>query len=506
MECGRDDGPGREVGAGMPMKTAAQASPGFAAQGTDRETGGRAAGSVVGLFKSPIGLRDLVDEMPLGVIITDLERRIVFMNRQFEVLTGFSGDKMAGVPCRDVLRCDHCLTGCLAEEARKKQGPVTKNCTIITRERAKTRVTITSVPISDPRGVLYGFMETVSEEVSAEAGQDSVMSRLKLGSFVGRSRKMEELYRLLPVVAQTDSSVLITGETGTGKDLVAEIIHRNSDRAQGAFIKINCGSLPETLLESELFGHVKGAFTGAVSDKLGRFRLAHNGTVFLTEIGDLPLVLQVKLLTFLDDRMVHPLGSTKGFQADVRVVAATHRNLEQMVREGEFRQDLLYRLNVVRLHLPPLREREGDAAHLLDHFLKFFSARFKVPNVEIEPRAREFLLNYSYPGNVRELRNIVEYAVNISQGERIRFDQLPAYLFEAQPLVQPTAAPSRMEQEEAGPATRPGPEAKWSDAERGMILDALLKSRGRKGEAAKRLGWSRSTLWRKIRQHGLDAC
>ena len=181
---------------------------------------------------------------------------------------------------------------------------------------------------------------------------------LRFGQLVGKSPEMEQLYRFLPMIAQSDSSVLLTGETGTGKDLVAEAIHQGSPRAKAPFVKVNCGALPATLLESELFGHQKGAFTGAVENKPGRFRVAHNGTLFLTEIGDLPLSLQVKLLTFLDDRIVYPLGSTKGFLCDVRVIAATHRDLERMVREGTFREDLLFRLNVVRMQLPPLRERK----------------------------------------------------------------------------------------------------------------------------------------------------
>jgi len=312
--------------------------------------------------------------------------------------------------------------------------------------------------------------------------------------------------RIVPVVAQTDSSVLITGETGTGKDLLAEVIHKHSDRPDGPFIKINCGSLPETLLESELFGHTKGAFTGAVSDKMGRLRLAHDGTVFLTEIGDLPLALQVKLLTFLDDKIVHPLGSAKGFQADVRIIAATHRNLEQMVREGTFRQDLLYRLNVVRLTLPPLREREGDATLLADLFLKAFCARFKKRIRGVDAQVATFLHGYDYPGNVRELRNIVEYAVNLCQDDHIRLEHLPAYLFtrDEQEKRTPTlghSGPLRMDTELAQVDLD---NVNWTDIERRIIVDALVKNRGRKGEAAKSLGWGRSTLWRKMKQYGLE--
>jgi len=321
---------------------------------------------------------------------------------------------------------------------------------------------------------------------------------------------MEKIFQTLPVLAQSDASILITGETGTGKDLVAEAVHDTSNRAPGAFIKINCGALPETLLESEIFGHVKGAFTGAVENKPGRFKLAHNGTIFLTEIGDLPLSLQVKLLTFLDDKIIYPLGSTKGFNANVRIIAATHRNLEQMVHQGSFRQDLLFRLNVARIHLPPLREREGDIRLLLDHFFSSYVELLEKPIKGFSNEALTILLEYGFPGNIRELKNIVEYAVNISTGPVIQPDHLPAYLFdvsretilkkssfEKAPDPPEESAPARPDMGEETPQT-------WQAAERQMILDALVRAKGKKNRAASILGWGRSTLWRKIKRYGID--
>ncbi len=341
---------------------------------------------------------------------------------------------------------------------------------------------------------------------------------------------MEQLYRFLPMVAQSDSSVLLTGETGTGKDLVAEAIHQGSPRAKAPFIKVNCGALPATLLESELFGHQKGAFTGAVENKPGRFRMAHNGTLFLTEIGDLPLPLQVKLLTFLDDRIVYPLGSTKGFLCDVRVIAATHRDLERMVREGTFRQDLLFRLNVVRMQLPPLRERRDDVQLLLDHFLHTFVSRFKKPIKGFAANALRVLLAYSYPGNVRELKNIVEYASNVCQEDRIQPEHLPAYLTNPIPLEQAKddtaeanpAPPPREREAGENVVDRAAIERKmildailktreekaenleWPAIERKMIVDAIVKAQGRRSKAAAILGWSRSRLYRKMAQHGIE--
>jgi DNA-binding NtrC family response regulator len=266
-------------------------------------------------------------------------------------------------------------------------------------------------------------------------------------------------------------------------------------------VKVNCGALPESLLESELFGHTKGAFTGAVADRPGRVQLANGGTLYLTEIGDLPLSLQVKLLTFLDDKVVYPLGGTKGVSLDVRIVAATHRDLEEMVERGRFRQDLLFRLNVVRMHLPPVRDRHEDAELLLDHFARKFATSFGKRVPRFSKATHELLLGYAYPGNVRELRNIVEYATNLCQEDRIRRHHLPRYLLEerAAPLAKLERPPS-VDPAPAGV----GADESWPEVERRMILDALVQARGRRGRAAEILGWGRSTLWRKMKRYGID--
>jgi transcriptional regulator with PAS, ATPase and Fis domain len=319
---------------------------------------------------------------------------------------------------------------------------------------------------------------------------------------------MTRLFKTVPLVAQNDSAVLITGETGTGKDMLAEAIHQASNRAKGPFVKINCGALPETLLESELFGHQKGAFTGAVENKPGRFRLAHNGTLYLTEVGDLPLALPVKLLPFLDDKVVYPLGSTKGFQANVRVITATHRNLELMVKERAFREDLMFRLNVVRLHLPPLRDRGDDIRLILDHFLNIFASRFRKDIKNLSKKALQILLDYSFPGNVRELRNVVEYAVNICPKGQIQPMHLPAYLMDAKsqsaPLPFGEAEPSEWSAPPITSNIEKSDHKTWASMERDIIMEALVKAGGRRNKAAAILGWGRSTLWRKMKQYRID--
>ncbi|NLI82804.1 MAG: sigma 54-interacting transcriptional regulator [Deltaproteobacteria bacterium] len=461
---------------------------------------------ITGLFDSPIELHRLLDHLPMALAILDTERRMVFLNRAIQGLTGFREEEVRGIPCAYILRANICQFKCPLLNPASHSEIQSCEGDIINRDHHKVPVRITYAPVKTSGGKLKGFLEAVEDLRFAGAIDKRSAATYGFGELVGRSPQMERIFHVLPMIAQSDSSVLITGETGTGKDLLAEAIHQASQRAKGPFVKVNCGALPETLMESELFGHQKGAFTGAVGNKPGRFQLAHNGSLYLTEIGDLPLPLQVKLLTFLDDRVVYPLGSTRGFAANVRVIAATHRNLEKMVREGRFREDLLFRLNVVRLHLPPLRERQDDVRLLLDHFLNGFTTEFRKPLKGFSAKALRILLDYSYPGNVRELKNIAEYALNICQEEYIGPKHLPSYLTEGRVHMARTMDVVPMETPSI--ATGAGSleaVADWGTLEQKMILDALLRTGGRRGRAADLLGWGRSTLWRKMKQYGLES-
>lgn len=456
-----------------------------------------------GLFDHPLSLPPFLDEIPMGLAILDARRQVVLLNRTIEALTGYTREEARGIPCTYILRSNACLENCPALSLPESADAVCTEANIINRDRQKIPVRITFSVIRDVSGNTVGYLEAVEDIRLLRSLNGKEDHAYAFGQIIGHSPQMEQIFRILPVIAQSDSTVLITGETGTGKDFLAEAIHQGSQRGKDPFIKVNCGALPETLLESELFGHQKGAFTGAVENKPGRFRMAHNGTLYLTEIGDLPLPLQVKLLTFLDDKIVFPLGGTKGFQVNVRVIAATHRNLGLMVREGRFREDLLFRLNVVRLHLPPVRERGDDIRLLLDHFLRSYLNRLKKPVKDFSGKALRLLQDYHYPGNVRELRNIVEYAVNICEDEQILARHLPAYLtdpaaadWKEEPRVETPAA--------SAPYEQPGiTEKDWASAERTMIMDALLKARGRRSRAAETLGWARSTLWRKMKHYGM---
>lgn len=465
------------------------------------------------LLSSGIDFSKMVNDIPVGIAILDTDHRVVFVNQTFEALTGFSLSEAYGYPCRSILRSRNCVQDCPARSMKKKLRSRSFETDIVNRDRQNVPVRMTIAPLLDGNGESLGYVETLEDLRVIKTLDVKKSQAYSFGDIVGRSPQMERVFQTLPVLAQSDASILITGETGTGKDLVAEAIHQTSNRASGPFIKINCGALPETLLESEIFGHQKGAFTGAVENKPGRFRLAHNGTIFLTEIGDLPLLLQVKLLTFLDDKVIYPLGSTQGFKANVRIIAATHRDLEQMVRDKRFRQDLLFRLNVARIHLPPLRKRDGDIRLLLDHFLNNVCAQIDKPIKGFTPKALAFLTAYRYPGNIRELRNIIEYAANIASGPSIGPEHLPAYLFDQDNAAIPMENDStpyhgrNVTMTDAVPNRAPsysGQPKTWAVAEREMIMDALIRAKGKKNQAADILGWGRSTLWRKMKQYGLD--
>ncbi len=460
------------------------------------------------LLNCPVDFMRLADDIPLGILILDKDRHLVFLNHSFEAISGFSMSSARGIHCRNILRSKACINDCPVLKMNKDRDfrPVSCTSDMINLDRQRFPIRITSSPLFDTRGDIAGFMETIEDIRLTQTFDAKKNLAYSFANIIGRSRQMEKIFQTLPVLAQSDASVLITGETGTGKDLVAEAIHRTSGRASGPFIKINCGALPATLLESEIFGHKKGAFTGAVENKPGRFRLAHNGTIFLTEIGDLPLPLQVKLLTFLDDKIIYPLGGTKGFRANVRMIAATHRNLEQMVKQGKFRKDLLFRLNVARIHLPPLRERPGDIRLLLDHFFNKYKSQLEKQVNGFSPEALHKLVKYRYEGNIRELKNIVEYAVNIASKPMIGLSDLPAYITDNPPscMDDKNADTDEIKAAEDSHDAGVSRKATWRMAEKQMILDALVKAKGRKIKAAQILGWGRSTLWRKIKLHQIE--
>ncbi|MFZ5774526.1 MAG: sigma-54 interaction domain-containing protein [Thermodesulfobacteriota bacterium] len=456
---------------------------------------------------SVFDILSILNGLPHGVALLDRDLRLRGMNHQLEGLTGHGSAEVAGISVDLVLRSSFSHRNPLPGQALESGGPAMAEGDLLTADRRKIPVRFTVTPFGDEDGD-DGLVLVVEDLSLVRALEKQRAGGGEVTGIIGHSPRLREVLDFVPVLAGTDATVLITGETGTGKDLLAEAIHNVSRRAGHPFVKVNCGALPEALLESELFGHVRGAFTGAHTDKPGMFRLAQGGTLFLTEIGDLPLPLQVKLLTVLDDRAFYPVGGSKKVEVDVRVITGTHRNLKELVEQGRFRQDLFYRLNVLNVHLPPLRERDGDVRLLADHFLARFNAAMQRAIKGFSAKAMELLRGYGYPGNVRELRNIVEYAVSVCREGEIGVEHLPESVVMVKASrkatsMQPASSAVTREPAAAEPLDPLAGEDNWSAAEKKMVMDALLRARGNRGEAARMLGWGRSTLWRKMKQHGI---
>jgi len=336
-------------------------------------------------------------------------------------------------------------------------------------------------------------LKTKTLEVEVKQLHERLDEKFSVEGIVGNSPKLREVIERVKLVAPSRATILIEGETGSGKELIAQAIHQASPRARAPFIAVHCAALPPTLLESELFGHERGAFTGATERRIGRFEAADTGTLFLDEIGEISTATQVKLLRFLETKAVERIGSMKPIPLDVRLVAASNRDLEQMVRDGGFREDLFFRLNVVRIVMPPLRERPEDIPLLLDHYIRLFSEENNVPPLTIEAGAMRHLQAYSWPGNVRELRNFVENAVVLRRGQRVtEFDLEPKFRGETPPSGSKPPLPGSV-----APMVNP---LSVEENEKRLLREALLKARGNRTKAAKLMGLSRRTLHRKLAQ------
>jgi len=431
----------------------------------------------------------ILDSISDGLLVHDLKRRIVFFNRAAEEITGRRRRDVVGRDCHEVFGCGFCGGKCvLAGEIGEEPGFDERRERIeITTAGGEPRTLEARMrPLRDAGGRWTGLV-ALFHDVTREFMLARRMGELQsFAGIVGHHAKMQEVFNLIRDVADTAVPILIRGESGTGKELVAAAIHNEGPRASKPFIAVNCGALPEGLLESELFGHVRGAFTGAIRDKKGRFELAHGGTIFLDEIGDISPAMQVRLLRVLQEGVIQRVGSEDSIRVDVRVISATHRDLQREIAAGRFREDLFYRLHVVPIWLPPLRERLADVPLLVEHLLaRFLSEMGRTAPMRISPAAMDALLNYDWPGNVRELQNWLQYALVKCRGDEILPEHLPPVRIARPEPPAPPAPPPR--------------ERSMLTPER--VRDALARCGRNRLHAAAALGVSRATLYRFFAAH-----
>ena len=437
----------------------------------------------------PIVAQSVLDSVADGVFTVDREWRITSFNRAAERITGVHRDEAIGARCCDVFRASICGSGCALRYTVSSGEPVVNKAIMILDSKArKVPVRISTAVLRDTKGHVVGGVETFRDLSQVEELQKELEGRFSLGDIIGRSRVMRDLYGMVPAVAASDSTVVIHGASGTGKELFARALHELSLRQGKPFVAINCGALPDTLLESELFGHKAGAFTDAKTDKPGRFAVAEGGTVFLDEIGDISPAMQVRLLRVLQERVYEPLGAVEPVEADVRVVVATHRDLARLVEDGTFREDLFYRINVIRLELPSLRERREDIPLLVEHFIGRFNRLQEKDVIGVSDEVLAILMKHDYPGNARELENIIEHAFVLCRGGIIETEHLP---------------PELVRELEKRPHL-PSDGMTLRALESLHIEDALRRNEGNRKAAAEELGIHPSTLFRKIKDLGIE--
>jgi PAS domain S-box-containing protein len=427
-------------------------------------------------------LERVLDNLKDGIIAHDKKRRIFFFNHEAERITGFSRKDVLGRDCHEVFDAPFCGERCsFSNDNPKLMDNYEYTINILNKNGEMKNIEMSFNRMNDENGKLFGvvaFLRDVTDMLSLKIRAGKLNS---FANIIGQDTKMLQVFQQIRDVAGYHYPVHISGETGTGKELVAAAIHNESQRSGAPFIAINCGALPENLIESELFGHVKGAFSDAIRDKKGRFELAHRGTIFLDEVTELSKNVQVKLLRFLQEGTFEKVGGEKTISVNSRVISATNKDLKKEVRNKNFREDLYYRLNVIPISIPPLRERKNDIPLLVDHFLKQAEEDYKQKPPRISKEAMSFIMDYAWPGNVRELQNAIQFAIVKCSGSLITPNELPVELIENKK-----------------PVLKRGPSKKLDFD---TIKSALEKTGGNKSKAAKLLGVGRATLYRFLSEH-----
>jgi len=446
--------------------------------------------------------KEILNTMNDGLAVIGPDGAILMVNRALERMTGYGREELIGSSCA-LFNCDTCE---IARSTGKgkwcslfDRGYLTNKRCLLMRKDGSYFVALKNASVlKDDNGRLIGAVETLTDisEIDKRDQEIVQLSKLLVGEkgfhgIVGESLVMQRVFEIIEKAAQSDAPVIVYGESGTGKELVARAIHQLGRRREGPYIQLNCAALNESLLESELFGHVKGAFTGAYTHRLGRFEAAGGGDLFLDEIGDVPLSIQVKLLRVLENKQFERVGDHRPISVDVRIITATNRNLQKLVTEGKYREDFFFRINVIPIYLPPLRERMDDIPLLVDSFIRQLSSKTGKLITGLSSAAMGRLMGYQWPGNVRELRSALEYAFVIAERGLINSDQLPASLSGKEPEC--PAAADNVTGEDAGRLD-----------EKSTLIHALRKARGNQSEAARLLGVSRVTVWHRMKRYGID--
>lgn len=430
----------------------------------------------------------ILDSIVEGVFTVDIDRKITSFNKAAEKISGVKKNNAMGQYCFETLRANICESACpIKKSIESGSNTINQKVNILRFDGKEIPVSINCSALKDENNKIIGGVETFRDLSTLEALRKEIEKGYTFEDIVSKNHKLLELFKILPNVSESEATVLIQGPSGSGKELFARAIHNLSNRKDGPFIAINCGALPDNLLESELFGYYKGAFTDAQKDKPGRFELAKGGTIFLDEVESLSPSTQVKLLRVLQEKEFEPLGATETLKADVRVISATKENLLNLIAEDKFRDDLFFRLNIVKIELPSLLERKDDIPYLINHFIELFNYKMEKIISSVSNEVLEILMNYSYPGNIRELENIIEHAFVMCQGETIELRDLPNDLIESVSVkTEKTALVNPLENSECE-----------------LLFATLKKHNWNKVKVAEELKLHRSTLWRKMKKYNL---